>query len=439
MRREPTQQPVVRQRGAPRPRRRWILIALALGLLAIGGVLVGRHLWARHHLRQAHAALEVGEPEQALVSLANCFEIWSDDPQLHLLAARAERMAGRAAEAARHLQAAKDAGADPQEWTLQQQLLDAGTGKLEQVEPALRRHADSGHAERRQMLDVLIRAYIARGRAAEAERDATAWIEQAPGDWQPYFLRAVARSELSHDLLSTAFDGAKRDYVRALELKPDYVPARLLLGNAYMMTGQFPDALPQLEQYTHAKPDDPKGVAELARCLRGLARVDEAQRILDAWLAERAGTLDIYLMRGQVAIDQAQPEAALKWSRKAEQLNPAAEKTQFQVAAALRALGRDDEARAYEEKWRTRRELATKLSELERTAEKEPNNVGVRHEAGVIALRLGQENAGLRWLGAALKIDPKHRPTHQVLADHFQQRGNTQAAAFHRKLAEGAP
>ena len=50
-----------------------------------------------------------------------------------------------------------------------------------------------------------------------------------------------------------------------------------------------------------------------------------------------------------------------------------------------------------------------------------------------------QDKVGLRWLASALKIDPKHRPTHQVLADHFQQRGNAQAAAFHRKLAEGSP
>src|SRR5262249_25914133 len=163
--------------------------------------------------------------------------------------------------------------------------------------------------------------------------------------------------------------------------------------------------------------DDAKGVAELARCLRGLARVDEAQRLLDAWMAERPGTADIYLMRGQVAMDQGQAEAALEWFRRAEKLNPAAEKTQFQIAAALRALGREDEARDYEAKWRKRRELMTQLGELEKTAAKEPNNVAVRHEAGIIALKLGQENIGLRWLTAALKLDPRHRPTHQVLAD----------------------
>ena len=147
----------------------------------------------------------------------------------------------------------------------------------------------------------------------------------------------------------------------------------------------------------------------------------------------------MYLIRGELALDQARPDEALDRYRRAEKLDPAAEKTQFHMAQALRALGRAEEAQAYEAKWRTHRELTSRLAELEKTAASEPANVAARHEAGVIALRLGRETAGLRWLAAVLKLDAKHRETHKVLADHFQQRGNAQAAAFHRGLAEKAP
>src|SRR5262245_59255066 len=178
----------MKKRGPPLPRRRWVIGATVIAVLCVSGYLLGRQLWAHHHQRQAEAALDDGDHERALASLTNCYEVWPNDPELHLLAARAERMAGHATEAARRLQSARDAGADAEALTLQQQLLDATTGKLEQVEPALRRHVDAGHPGRRQILDVLIRAYLLRGRAQDAERDATAWIDQSPGDWQPWFL-----------------------------------------------------------------------------------------------------------------------------------------------------------------------------------------------------------------------------------------------------------
>ena len=74
--------------------------------------------------------------------------------------------------------------------------------------------------------------------------------------------------------------------------------------------------------------------------------------------------------------------------------------------------------------------------ELQQLAAKDPRNIAVRHEAGTIALRLGQEDAGLRWLAAALQIEPKHRATHHVLADHFERKGRRDIAEHHRRLAQ---
>ena len=68
-----------------------------------------------------------------------------------------------------------------------------------------------------------------------------------------------------------------------------------------------------------------------------------------------------------------------------------------------------------------------------------PGNVAVHHEAGTIALRLGNEPAGMRSLAAALKLDPNHQPTHEFLADYFERKGNLDAATFHRRLAGKLP
>jgi tetratricopeptide (TPR) repeat protein len=417
------------------------LLILALALLALGGggYLAGRQLWALGHWRQARQALDDGDAQLALAGLGKCLQVWPNDAEARLLLARAHALAGDREEAFRHLHAWKDATGDAAGAAFEALLLDATLGRLEQAEEALRRQAEAGHPETRRIREALVRGCLARQRDEEAERLATEWIDAAPEDWRPWFLRAVARSQASRQLLSTAFDRAKRDFERALELKPDHAPARFLLGNAHVMTGQFREALPHLETFCRQKPEEWPGVVALARCRRGLGQVEEARQALDAWLAGHEGTAEVFLLRGEVATDLNRPEEALDYCRRAEALAPAHEKTLYHLALALRALGRTEEANAYEQKWRSRQELTKRLQELEQVAAREPRNVSVRHEAGAAALRLGQEESGLRWLAGALQIDPGHRPTHEALADHFHHKGNHQAAAFHRRLAEQGP
>src|SRR5439155_25096150 len=139
--------------------------------------------------------------------------------------------------------------------------------------------------------------------------------------------------------------------------------------------------------------------------------------VLDSWLAGHAGNADVFLVRGQVAMDLNKSAEALDWLRRAEKLAPANDRIYFQLAQVLRALGRAKEGDDYEQKWTTHRQLSQRLGELQQLAAKDPRNIAVRHEAGTVALRLGQEDAGLRWLAAALQIEPKHRATHHVLAD----------------------
>ena len=158
--------------------------------------------------------------------------------------------------------------------------------------------------------------------------------------------------------------------------------------------------------------------------------------MLDDWLKNHAGVADVFLIRGQIAIDLNKPEEALEFCRRAAARDPSQAKMHHQLAQVLRVLGRTKEAADYEDHWRSNLALTKRLRELERIATSEPDNVAVRHEAGALALRAGDDATGLQWLASALQLDAKHRPTHEILADHFQRKGNPQAAAYHRRLAE---
>ena len=225
-------------------------------------------------------------------------------------------------------------------------------------------------------------------------------------------LRGLARSRLSRDLLSTGFAGAKEDYRRVLELKPDHDLARFLLSNAFVMTGQFREALPHLQRYHRQRPEERAGARAVAGCHRALGQVEEARRLLDDWLAAHKGTAEVYLLHGEMALDQGKPDEAVSFARRAEAQAPAQEKVFFHLARALRAQGRAKEAAEYEGKWRERRRLAERLKELEQKIAKGPRDVESRYEAGTIAMRLGDETAGLRWFTSVLQQAPDHRPTH---------------------------
>jgi predicted Zn-dependent protease len=348
-------------------------------------------------------------------------------------------MANNRDMAVRFLKACRGDGGDTDRIALESQLVEASAGELESSEKTLRQHLDDGHPERRAILEALVRGFIGRGRAEDAERFATLWVDDAPSNWKPYFHRGAARLLLSRDLLSTAHDNAKSDFLRVVELKPDHDAARLLLGNAYAMSGQFKEALPHLEHYTRLKPEDPAGAAELARCHRTLGSPEEARRLLDDWLAAHRGTADVFLVRGEAAQDLGKPKESLDFLLQARTLAPANEKIDFALAAAYRALGRAQEAAVHEEKWQTRKKLRERLKDLESTATREPKNVAARHEAGTIALQLDDEPAAMRWFGAVLTIDPAHRPTHEFLANHFEKKGRHDAAAFHRRHAQQPP
>lgn len=413
-----------------------VIAALALAGLGWGGYYLSRQMVADRYMRQARQAVDVGDFPAALAALEECRRVWPRDPEIRLWLARAHWTNGKHAEATEYLRECKDVGGDTPQLALEAQMLAASAGDLNQVEAALRKQLEAQHPEKRYIREALIRGYLVRFRTEDAERLASAWIDESPGHWQPWLLRGIARTLLSQELLSTAHEQAKADFTRVLELKPDDSLARFLLGNAQVMSGQFQQALPHLEQYHQLKPDDPAGVAVLGRCLRSLGRAEDARRFLDEWLITHSGTADVFLVRGEVAMDLGKAAEALRFFQQAQARAPAHEKIDFQLARALRALGRTEEANAHEEKWRVRNQLQERLKELEQLAPGQPQNVAIRYEAGTIALKLGNEPVGLRWLAAVLQIDPRHKATHQVLADHFKQKGNLEAAGFHRQLAE---
>src|SRR5258708_7141026 len=78
-------------------------ILLLVLLIGIGLLMLGADLWARHHLRATHAALDKQDYEQAWVHVQKALRGRPRSSDLHLLAARVARQSERMADAQSHL------------------------------------------------------------------------------------------------------------------------------------------------------------------------------------------------------------------------------------------------------------------------------------------------------------------------------------------------
>lgn len=139
--------------------------------------------------------------------------------------------------------------------------------------------------------------------------------------------------------------------------------------------------------------------------------------------------------RGRAAMDSAELAVAEPFFRQALSGLPADRELNLNMAGCLRRLGRADEAEKY-----ARRALEIDadlklLADASKRAAENPADVAARYDAGRVCLRNGQAHQAMRWFSGALQVDPRHRSTHEALAEYYDSSGKTGLANRHRHLA----
>jgi tetratricopeptide (TPR) repeat protein len=147
-----------------------------------------------------------------------------------------------------------------------------------------------------------------------------------------------------------------------------------------------------------------------------------------------ASALGLFL-RGKAALQQHDAAAAQHWLERAVGEAPHDAEALHQLILALRAQRKHAEADRLAPRLEAVRKDLNRLHDLVRAIARNPEDVRPRHEAGVIALRLGRSDEGVRWLEGALRARGDHRPTHAALAEYFRLRRDPRAE-YHQQLAQ---
>jgi tetratricopeptide (TPR) repeat protein len=407
-------------------------LALALGVTLY---LFLAHLNARAHLRSARAALERWDFDQARSDLAVCLRAWPRDGSVHHLAAQAARRAGRYEEAQRHLHECEALGYRTYGTALESMLLRAQTGHLAEVEDTLRQCVARDDLDSPLILETLALSYVHLYDLLKAGQSLDLLLAREPRNGLALLWRGRVHSGLNR------FDLAEKDYRKAIELHPDYVEPRLELANRLLAQNVYGEAAEQYEKALALRPRDPKALLGLARCRRQQGDNEGARRLLDELLADHPRDAAALAQRGQVALDALRFEEAEGFLRHSLEVAPQDQQTLYSLQQSLTHQGKTPQAREVLRRAEQIRADQERLYKLIRALDKAPDDPSLYAQAGALCLRNGQEREGLRWLGGALRKDPWHAPTHALLADYHQRKGNAELAARHRRLAtpQGRP
>ena len=412
------------RRGHPRA----FLLLLGLALVGGGAYPAARHVRAWQHLRSARKALARRDYKQAGAHLDRCLDVWPGSAEAHFLAARVDRRTEACASAERHLEAAERGGWSPEAVALERILARAQQGDLAEAN-VLQALVVQDHPERAQILAALAAGYLKNYELVKARVCLDYLLERDPDD----ALALVLRGEI-HERLHR-FGAARDDFSKALDGDPDNDDARLRLAKLLDRVKRPREAAANFQHLARRQKDNPVVVVGLARCREALGNPEEARRLLDALLAVVPGDAAALAERGRLALQAGDLDGAKRRLGDAVQKNPYEREFLYYYCLCLERLGKKAEAARWRDRLaRVEADLA-RLKQAHQRALASPRDPEPRCAAGEILLRNHQDAEGLRWLHSALRCDPWHPRTHQILADFHERTGDDASAAEHRHRA----
>jgi predicted Zn-dependent protease len=336
-----------------------IALIVALALAGYPAYRAAWHFWGVHQFSSAQSALERRDFDEARRRLQQYLSAWPSEPNARLLAAQTARRRGDIDEAVEHLRAYAEADArDRSALDLEYDLVRLQTGDLKDAKTYLTRCFDDPTLpETPLVLEAVVRGKIKMLQAAYKEginlrsgggkQELTAtqdavelWLRRRPQQ-ADQVQGLVWRSRLH--TIGGCHDDAVADLRRVLELDPDHFEGRWLL--AMIVRDESPEETARhLQVLAARRPENFEVRFTLANVRRNLAQLDKARDILDELLASRPQDVSYLIERGEVALEQEQPEQAEQFFRLAFQFDPNDARLSYSLSLALRRLGKDDEA-----------------------------------------------------------------------------------------------
>jgi len=297
-------------------------------------------------------------------------------------------------------------------------------GDFSRSEPLLLRIAQR-HPKDAAVAKELALGYFRANRLAEAEPYFEHWCEANPSDPEPYLQRITMWVKWSR------LRNAIEDTRRVLELQPDNRKLHQQLPRWLLIIGRFDEAEQECHRFLKRWPGDPWVLLIQALVYQRTDRQKEATAIVDELIRDIPDFPEAYVLRGTLYRDANHPAEAVPWLRRAMAIEgPHRREALYELARALNQLGQSQEA---EKVMKEARLLQEQDFLREMTREFGLVNISAQARLAEELLKAGKSDDGLRLLARLLEMDPNCAVAHRVLADYYDQHGQSERAAEHRR------
>jgi Tfp pilus assembly protein PilF len=195
---------------------------------------------------------------------------------------------------------------------------------------------------------------------------------------------------------------------------------------------KIPEAVEHLELLIKQAPQRADVMARLGECRFAQGEPKEARRLLEVAVEGMPKDSGVLVTLAKIELQDKHSLKGEEYVRRALIVDPTDTEAEFVLAAALQAQERWVEANVVLEQHRKDAALVKRVGEvLKQEAEHPTNDPAALSDLGAVFLHTN-EQIGMYWLHRALQRDPRHQPTHKVLAEFYESKGNREKAAFHR-------
>lgn len=413
------------------PWRRWRFLASRrqIGLLSLAGALgVGlaaslADISSAYRLAAVRQALRRGDADGARTLLEQHAVHDEQSSQFHYLSACAARRGGELSDAKRHLELAKNLGWPTDDIRREGLLIRARDGRIKEVEGQLAELLQAGQSDEaaEEIYEAMAQAYLASFFVEDAVRCLTYWSQWQPKNLLPRLWMADLDERIENPIAAIA------EYRKILEIEPDHPEVLAKLGRLLLDNLEVDEAVVLFSRCLALAPETPLAALGLAECRRRQGANQEAKDLLNEALPldltpNQVGVAMSSL--GKIALEDRDYARAVQMLEESVALDPNEASSRVALAAALSAVGQDEQAAAERQRASEMVARNDRLGHLMREIATKPSDPDLRCEAGLILMEQGFAAAGAGWLKTALEVVPDHRAAHDGLAKYNKSIGD---------------
>jgi tetratricopeptide (TPR) repeat protein len=301
------------------------------------------------------------------------------------------------------------------------------SGRFTEAEPILEQAFQKQLEPRTMIAKELARIYLATFRLQNATAVIEHWRALAPEDPEPYLWtnEILARSDTEPALLIL-------NYRAALERDPGLDKARFGLAQQLSKVRRFDEAEQEYLTYLKRCPNDLTAQVGLGRNAFQQGDIDVARRYFEGALKANPREADAIKELSQIDLRLGRVQQACASLERLTQLDPFDQDARYAYGQALRMAGDVDRARIELDHAARLRKENNDVGELKRALLQNPNDLGACFRVAKWMLDHGHKEEGLNWTNELLRREPRHAPTHRLLADFYAKNGNAGLANYHR-------